>query len=158
MSTLIAYASKYGFTKDCAGLLASKLKEKADLCDLAASCPDLSRYDTVVVGGSVYAGKLRKAAARFCAQNAGQLKDKKLGLFVCGMAEGEMALKEIESVFPAPLLAAAAAKSSFGGAFDFEKMNFFERFIMKRILGSGQSQKRLLEDNIERFAQKMNMA
>ncbi len=158
MSTLIAYASKYGFTKNCAGLLRGKLTVEADLFDLDSGRPDLTRYDTVVVGASVYAGKLRKAAARFCAQNAGQLKEKRLGFFVCGMAEGEMALKEIESVFPQELLSAAAAKGFFGGAFDFEKMNFFERFIMKRILGSGQSQVRLLEDHIERFAEKMNMA
>ncbi|MPM05334.1 hypothetical protein SDC9_51622 [bioreactor metagenome] len=158
MSTLIAYASKYGFTKNCAGLLVGKLTGQTDLFDLDSGIPDLSRYGTVIVGASVYAGKLRKAASRFCAQNAGQLKEKKLGLFVCGIAEGEMALKEIESVFPQELLAAAAAKGFFGGAFDFEKMNFFERFIMKRILGSSRSQTRILEDNIERFAQKMNQA
>ncbi len=114
MSTLIAYATKYGFTKTCAELLAKKLDEKADICDLTGNRPDLTGYDTIILGGSIYAGKIRKPVTRFCTENLNTLKGKKLGLFICGMADGDDARKQFESSFPEELLAVAAAKESFG--------------------------------------------
>ena len=69
MSTLIAYATKYGFTKICAQELAKKLDENADICDLNSEKPDLTKYDTVIIGGSIYAGKIRKPVADFCTNN-----------------------------------------------------------------------------------------
>ena len=53
MSTLIAYASKYGFTKTCAENLAKKLGDQVELCDLGGNQPDLKKYDKVIIGGSI---------------------------------------------------------------------------------------------------------
>ena len=158
MSTLIAYATKYGFTKNCAETLAGKLDEKADICDLSGNRPDLAKYDKVIIGGSVYAGKIRKPVARFCTENLNILKGKKLGLFICGMADGDDARKQLESSFPEELLAVVAAKDSFGGECNYEKMNFLERLIMKKITGSDKSQSRIEEDHITRFADQMKNA
>lgn len=155
MSTLIAYATKYGFTRTCAEILAKRLDEKADICDLSSSHPDPAPYDKVIVGGSIYAFKIRKPAARFCTENLNTLKGKKLGLFICGMAEGDDARKQLESVFPKELLSVAIAKESFGGGYDFSKMTFLEKLIMKKITGSDKSQSRIKEDNITRFAEQM---
>lgn len=158
MSTLIAYATKYGFTKACAEMLAKKLDEKADIYDLSGSRPNLVQYDKVIIGGSIYAGKIRKPAARFCTENLDTLKSKKLGLFICGMADGDDARKQLESSFPKELLSVAVAKDSFGGECDYKKMNFLERFIMKKITGSDKSQSRIEEDNITRFTAQMKNA
>lgn len=78
------------------------------LCDLSGNCPDPAKYDQVIVGGSVYAGKIRKPVTRFCSENIDTLKGKKLGLFICGMADGDGVRKQLESSFPKELLAAAA--------------------------------------------------
>jgi menaquinone-dependent protoporphyrinogen oxidase len=158
MSTLIAYATKYGFTKTCAEILAKKLDGEIDICDLSNNRPDLSKYDKVIIGGSIYAGKIRKPAMQFCSENINTIKDKKLGLFICGMADGEDAQKQLESSFPKELLAVAVAKESFGGECNYDKMNFIERFIIKKITGSGQSQLRISEDHITRFAGHMKDA
>ena len=158
MSTLIAYATKYGFTKTCAEILAKNLDEKADICDLADGLPNLLGYDKVIIGGSIYAGKIRKPAMRFCSDNLDILKDKKLGLFICGIADGDDARKQLESAFPKELLAVAVAKESFGGECNYDKMNFMERFILKKITGSNVSQSRIAEDNITRFANQMKNA
>ena len=152
MSTLIVYASKYGFTKTCAEILAKKLGENVDIYDLNSNLPDLMKYDKVIVGGSIYAGKIRKPVMRFCTDNLNTLKGKKLGLFICGMAKEDDAQKQLESSFPQELLAVCAAKGFFGGECNYEKMNFLEKFIMKKITGSKQSQSRVAEDNITRFA------
>ncbi len=152
MSTLIAYATKYGFTKTCAEILAKKLGENVDICDLSRNHPDLMKYDKVIIGGSIYAGKIRKPVMRFCSDNLSILKVKKLGLFICGMAKEEDAQKQLDSAFPRELLEVCAAKGFFGGECNYDKMNFLEKFIMKKITGSEQSQSRVAEDNITRFA------
>jgi len=95
---------------------------------------------------------------RFCADNLSVLKDKKLGLFICGMADEDDARKQLESSFPKELLAAAVAREFFGGACNYEKMNFMESFIMKKITGSKISQSRIAEDNIIRFSDEMKNA
>lgn len=158
MSTLIAYASKYGFTKACAERLAKQLGEKVDMMDLNSQRPDLALYDKVIVGGSIYAGRIRRPTARFCSENLNTLKEKKLGLFICGMADGNDAQKQLESSFPKELLSAAIAKESFGGEYDFSKMNFLERFIIKKISGSDKNQSRMMEENIARFADQIKNA
>lgn len=156
MSTLIAYATKYGFTRTCAEMLAKKLDEKADICDLSSNRPDPAKYDKVIVGGSIYAFKIRKPVARFCAKYLDTLAGKKLGLFVCGMAEGKDAQKQFDTAFPKELLAIAIAKESFGGGYDFNKFAFLEKIIMKKITGSDKNQSRIEEDSITRFAEQMN--
>lgn len=158
MSTCIVYATKYGFTKTCAEILAKKLDGETDIYDLSNHQPDLSKYDKVIIGGSIYAGKIRKPAMKFCTDHMDTLKDKKLGLFICGMSDGEDAQKQLESSFPKELLSVAIAKESFGGDCNFDKMNFIERFIMKKITGSGQNQVRISEDHITRFAGHMKDA
>lgn len=158
MSTLIAYATKYGFTKTCAEILAKKLDEKVEICDLGGKAPNPAEYDKVIIGGSIYAGKIQKAAARFCTENLDTLKGKKLGLFITGIAEGDDARKQLDSSFPKELLAVAVAKESFGGECNYEKMNFMERLIVKKITGLNQSQSRIAEDNITHFADQMNNA
>ena len=115
MSSLIVYASKYGFTKRCAEILAKKLGENVDIYDLNSNLPDPMKYDKVMVGGSIYAGKIRKPVMRFCTDNLNTLKGKKLGLFICGMAKEDDAQKQLESSFPQELLAVCAAKGFFGG-------------------------------------------
>ncbi len=152
MSTLIVYATKYGFTKTCAEILAKKLGENVDIYDLNSNLPDLKKYDKVIIGGSIYAGKIRKPVMRFCTDNLNTLKGKKLGLFICGMAKEEDAQKQLDSSFPQDLLGVCAAKGFFGGECNYEKMNFLEKFIMKKITGSKQSQSKVAEDNITRFA------
>ncbi|NTV89339.1 MAG: flavodoxin [Clostridiales bacterium] len=158
MSTLIAYSTKHGFTKKCAEALAEKMQENTTLCNLDKDRVKLDQFDKVIVGGSVYMGKMRKAAAEFCANNLEALKGKKLGLFICGMAEGTEADKELENSFPRELLERAAAKEVLGGAFEFEKMGFFERIIIKKISGLEQTQIKLREENLEKLALSMKDA
>jgi menaquinone-dependent protoporphyrinogen oxidase len=158
MSTCIAYATKYGFTKTCAEILAKKLDGETDIYDLSNHQPDLNKYDKVIIGGSIYAGKIRKPAMQFSSDHMDSIKGKKLGLFICGMSDGEDAQKQLESSFPKELLTVAVAKDSFGGECNFDRMNFIDRFIMKKITGSGQNQVRILEDHITRFASHMKDA
>lgn len=159
MNTLIVYAGKYGFTEKCAGMLKSELQAPTDLVNLRkVKSVDLSRYDCVIIGGSVYIGRIRKEVTEFCAKNMNQLAGKKIGLFICGMADGEDADKELHTNFPPELQKIAAAMEDFGGEFNFDRMNFFDRTIVKKIVKATSNRSNMQDHKIHAFAEAMNRA
>lgn len=133
MSTLIIYSTKHGSAEKCAEMLAGKLNGKVDLHNVKeGKLPEFSQYNKVVIGGSIYVGRVSKELSEFCTKNLGVLKEKKVGLYICCMNHKE-AEKEIESNFPQELLNLAVAKKSFGGEFKLKEMNFFEKMMTKMV-------------------------
>ncbi|MEI6845492.1 MAG: flavodoxin domain-containing protein [Candidatus Firestonebacteria bacterium] len=155
MKTAICYSTRHGATKKCAELLKFKLlgaelvdvKEKPDF--------DLSPYDTVIIGGSVQAGTVKRELKKFCQVNRKLLFQKKLGLYICCMYEGEKAQHEIQMNFPGELYENAVATDYFGGIFDLAKLNFFERIIVKLVAGIKENRFNIKEDRIAKFAEKV---
>ena len=137
MKTAILYASKHGTTEKVAASIAEKLRDanEVELFSLKQHPhPDISGFERVIIGSSVYAGRAAKEMKTFCKTNESVLLQKKTGLFVCGMyptrAEQE---KELKEAYSEVLLKNAAATGFLGGEFLFEKMNFFERLIARMI-------------------------
>jgi menaquinone-dependent protoporphyrinogen oxidase len=157
VTTLIVYASNHGFVRDCVDRLAARLDGRVMSVDLKKdSDPDPGNYDNVIVGGSIHAGHIQKSVRHFLEHRAGLLKSKKLGLFLCCMEEGEKADKEFKDSYPDDLIAHASATGLFGGEFDFAKMNFLEKAMVKKAAGVTASVTKIREDDIEKFAQKMD--
>ena len=157
MKTLIAYATKRGFTKRCVELLSEKLNGEVDIIDIKKSKNiDVSIYKNIIIGGSVYMGKIRKEVPDFCNRNMSILLDKNIGLFICGLAEGEVAKNELEACFPEKLSNNALTIDIFGGEYNFDKMNFIEKTIIKKIANTTENQEVLHTDRIEKFAQVFN--
>ena len=158
METLIAYSTRYGCVEKCAKMLAEKLDGKVTLVNLQkARAVDPAPYERVIVGGSLYIGKIQKEVRDFCLKNAAQLKQKKSGYFICGMREEEAAA-ELNGAFPPELLESAAAKDYFGGEFNFKKMKALDRFIVKKVSKVEQDLSSIAGDRIDRFARSMNNA
>lgn len=133
MNTLVIYASKHGTVGRCASMLCEKLIGRVDLYKLGAgSIPDLKQYDKIIIGGSIYAGKIQKEVSRFCSKNLNALKEKKIGLFICCMNK-KGADMQLNNAFPKELTNVAMAKGSFGGEFKFKEMNFIENLITKMV-------------------------
>ncbi len=159
MNTLIAYATKYGCTEKCAKLLAEKLTGNVKLCNLKNnSKPDINKYDKIIIGGSVYMGKIRKEVNKFCNNNFKKINQKKIGLFICGMEEQDKTIEHFDDFFPKELISKAITKNSFGGEFIFKNMNMMERFIIKKVSKEENDISKILSDNIEKFANEMNNA
>ncbi len=157
MNTLIVYASKHGCTEKCAQLVAKELHNKTDIINLnTQENIDISKYDKVIIGGSIYIGKIQKAVSQFCSTNLNELKRKKIGLFICGMQEGDAITTEINQNFPAELINIAAAKEHLGGEFVFAKMNFVEKFIVKKVSKTSTDKSNILTDNISKLSLAMN--
>lgn len=157
MKILIAYATKHGFTEKCAELLKDKLNGEVDLCNLKEDNPfNLEKYHTVIIGGSIYVGQIQKEIKEFCEKNLSVLKQKKIGLFLCCMRENDEAAIEMSAAFPAELLNSAAAKECFGGEFIMSKMNFFERFIVKKVAKITKDTTVFSEESFNRFVKLIN--
>lgn len=159
MKTLIVYASKYGCTETCAKRLAEQMTGDTELLSLKEKkdAIEWDAYDTVIVGGSVYVGKIQKEVSEFCAKHLELLKQKRIGLFICGMQEDDVLQQELLQSFPEELVTIAIAKDHLGGAFDFEKMNLMERMIVKKVSKVTASVSNISEDSISTFAIAMNL-
>lgn len=169
MRTLIIYGSNHGCTKKCADILEEKLKGEADIVDIRNDITlDLNSYDKVIIGGSIYMGKIQKEITEVCESYCENLKDKKIGLYVCCMNE-ENVEAQIKNNFPKDLLLCAVAQGYFGGSFNFKDMNFVERFIIRKVAKSFSKtnekfnkidMKKFVDmierENIEKFAEVMN--
>jgi menaquinone-dependent protoporphyrinogen oxidase len=171
MSTLIVYATKHGTAGRCASMLSKKLTGEVILHDLKNGCvQDLDKYERVIVGGSIYAGRILKSVSAFCTENLDVLKNKKLGLYICCLFR-ENSETQLKGAFPGELLDCAAASENLGGETMFSDMNFAERLITKMVSKSmagkeggsfpkdtKKDMSMLIGENIVKFARQMNMS
>ncbi len=157
MKTLIVYRTTHGCTERIAREIGSRLGEKVDYLDLKQKkMPDMKGYDRIIVGGSIHAGQIQHKVKEFCAKNREILLSKELGLFICCMYEGDLARKQLQEAFPTDLLAHAKSILTAGGAVNLEKMNFLERFAMKKMAHLDHSMDHTDMVAVERFAKKMD--
>jgi menaquinone-dependent protoporphyrinogen oxidase len=171
VNTIIIYATKHGSTEDCASKLSKKLKGNVELCNLkAGTAPDLAKYDKIIIGGSIYGGRVQKEISEFCLQNLNVLKDKKVGLFICCMFKNN-AETQLNAAFPQELFNSAVARAPFGGEMRFSDMSFAEKLITKMVSKTiaktdeglskidGKKDVSMVDDeSIHKFAEHMNCA
>ena len=151
MKTLILYATKHGATREVAERIASCI-DSAVTRDLKSSeIPDVAEFDCIVIGSSIYVGGIRKEAKAFLSVNAEKLRNKKLGLFLCGMLENE-AEKCFSENFSPEILQSSVAKSFLGGKFDPDNANAFERLAMKIATKESGFVDMVSEEKIKQFA------
>lgn len=83
---LVAYASRHGSTEAVARTIAMRLRGKGDHVDVrAAAIPtDPGAYDAVVLGGSLYMGRLHADARRFLVRNRAALGSMPFAVFALG--------------------------------------------------------------------------
>lgn len=160
MKTLIVYGTTYGHAKACAEQLKGLLTTEAAVMDaVQAQSLSLAEYDQVIVGGSIYMGKVQKSVRDFCTQHQQALLDKKLGLFLCCGLPKEWE-KNAAAAFPEDLRKHAAAVENFGGRADLSKMGFIHRTLTQMMAKStaGDNNGGMLEqpENIRRMAEIMN--
>ena len=152
MKTAIIYSSKKGTTEKCANILREKLHNDISLINLKTEKnPEIDEYDAVIIGGPIYAGNLDKRVSKFVEQNKAALLTKKLGLYICCMYEGEVRKQQFNTAYDEELRKHAIAHGLFGGCFDFKKMNFIERAMVRMAAKVKKSTEKLDYDNIDSF-------
>lgn len=152
MNTAIIYATTHGTTEK----VALKIKELAGsentfLFNLKDGLPfDLDVFDKIIIGGSIHAGMIQKRVKDFCKQHTLELLQKPLGLYLCGMNEPEYEVQMAKN-FPEILRRHATAMDTLGGEFLFDKMNFFQKLIVKKVSGISESVHKLNDEKIQNF-------
>ncbi|HEX2935722.1 MAG TPA: flavodoxin domain-containing protein [Bacteroidales bacterium] len=158
MRTAIVYTTKHGTTRK----VANKIKEMiwpgdVILFNLAETRqPEIRSFDRVIIGSSVYAGSVNGRVKLFVKQNMVELLQKEVGLFTCGMFF-EKAEEQIEKSFPALLRQHARSIRHLGGEYQFDDLNFVERFLVKKIGGATQSESHIDEKAIEGFVEEFGV-
>lgn len=156
MKTAIVYVSNHGTTEKVALLLKQELSGiSPTLINLRKEkVVDPSQYDCFIIGGSIHAGFIQKRIRKFCEDNMVVLLQKRLGLFICCMNEPE-AQAEFDRAFPELLRSHAISKKIVGGEFLVEKMNFFERLIIKKISGVTETVSKLNEQALHELVREI---
>ncbi len=139
MKTLIAFRTKYGTTAACARALAEKIGGQTALADIADSRDiDVREYDAVLIGGSIYAGRIQRGVVAFCERNRTALLQRKVGLFVCSLYQGEYARVQMQNAFPDWLLAHAFARALPGGELHRAQLSFLDRLLVRAVGNEGR--------------------
>ncbi len=157
MNILIAYGTKYGTVEKCANKLADLITGKAEVVNLKKSKDlDLSKFEIIIIGGSARMGKIHPEVKKFCSDNLGHLLQKKIGLFLCGIVEEAKYSEEFNSSFPEELIDISFANGFFGGEIYMDKLNFIERFIVKKVIKTDIDAFKIHEGNIKIFASQVD--
>jgi len=158
MKSLIVYCSSQGTTEKAIRILSDRLSGEVFTLDLNKESlkMDLDNFDNIIIGGSIHAGNIQKKVKQFIQEFYFELLTKEIGLFLCCMYEGDIAVEQFNQAFPVELRKSATALGLFGGEFIFSKMNFLEKQIVKRVTGTKTDQMKLDVDAIKEFASRMN--
>lgn len=158
MKSIIIYATKHGSAEKAAKMLKEKLKGEVILINIMKEeVPPLEEYDNVILGGSIYMGKIEKELSGYIKGNLSKLVVKRIGLFICGALKDTKKLaKELDETFPEELVNIASAKGVFGYEFNFEKLSFWEKKLTSAIMGIKSSVSNLSKEAICDFANAIN--
>lgn len=156
MKTAILYASSHGTTEKVARKIAQMLdNENTVIINLKRSPKiDVSDFETIILGGSIHAGAIQGAIKSFYKKNMVTLLQKRLGLFICAMNTKDYDV-EFENAYPELLRNQAVSKQVVGGEFLVEKMNFFERFVVKKITGVKESVSKIDDAAVSQFVKEL---
>lgn len=156
MKTAIIYISKHGTTEKIAELIKSKLKpEQTQIFNLKTTRSiKLVNYDTVIIGGSIHIGSIPKKLRQFIANNMTVLLKKRIALYMVCMGKDEKRDEQFNNAFPPELRKVSMANGLMGGEFNFDKMNFLERAIVKKIAGKSSNVNEIDYEAIDDFVNK----
>ncbi len=158
MRTAVIFTTHHGTTRKVAETLLKIAQTDVTLFDLkqAGEIP-FNDFDQIIIGGSIHAGQIQKRVRKFCDDNIIILESKPLGLFLCCMEENEKATTQFEQAFPEVLRKHAKSSKLTGGEILFERMNFIEKFMMKKIAKTTKSISKIREDRIVELAAEMGL-
>jgi menaquinone-dependent protoporphyrinogen oxidase len=155
-TTLIIYATKHGSVENAVKLLMEKIEGKVTIINIMnEDPPKLNEYENVILGGSIYVGKIQKRLSKYIEKHLSELLTKRIGLFICAAQEEEIREKELIESFPEKLFEHAVCKEIFGYEIHYEDMNFIEKKVVGSILGHKSNYSELSDVKIDSFAKVM---
>lgn len=128
---LVAYATRYGSTKEVAEEIAATLREVGSVVDVQAAeeAQSLDAYRAVVVGAPLYMFNWLKAARRFVSRNRAALERVPVAVFALGPTEDkekdwQETRGQLDKVLAGFPWLTPVAIELFGGKFDPARLTF----------------------------------
>ncbi len=127
---LVAYASRYGSTREVAESIAATLRERGLRTEVraAAEVDDLDEYGGVVLGGGIYVGRWHRDARGFAKHFGDTLREIPVAVFALGPVDDDPEHRAgSEKQFRAALAHLTfepVATAVFGGAVDPRRLAF----------------------------------
>ncbi|HEY3317534.1 MAG TPA: flavodoxin domain-containing protein [Coriobacteriia bacterium] len=134
-SVLIAYATKYGSTREVAEAVAKRLRERGLTADVkpAREVRSLDGFDAVVLGTPLYIGSMLKDATALLEGRRSELERMPVAVFALGPITAEQASAEGRSQLDSALAKtpwlSPAASELFVGKYDPAKLRFLDKLI-----------------------------
>lgn len=154
--TLIIYATKHGSVENAVRMLKEKLEGKVTVINIMnGEPPELHEYENVILGGSIYLGKIQKRLSKYMEKHLSELVTKRIGLFICAAEREDIREMELIDSFPEKLFEHAVCKAVFGYEIHFEDMNFIEKKVVGSFLGHKSNYSELSEPKMDSFAKVM---
>jgi menaquinone-dependent protoporphyrinogen oxidase len=155
----VFYSSKYGTTEKAVKVLEESLKvngysvEVYNIKEDKPTLDNLKTFELILVGGSIYMGKIQKEVIKFCEGNKEILLNNPLGLFLCCGSEDDFE-SQLTNNFSTEIVNQASVKGYFGYGYNLEKMNFIYRKIIKKVANISSSESAINNESIDTFAKK----
>ena len=131
MKGIILYKSRYGATKRYAGWLAEETG--FDCVETGkAKIEDIKQYDTIILGGGIYASGI--AGLSFLKKYIGELQDKKIIVFCDGASPYEE--KAFRQLYDHNMKGPLAGLPCFycRGSWDMDRMSFVDRNLCRMLI------------------------
>lgn len=139
---LVAYASKYGATREIAEKIGDVLRQAGLQADVLPvdSIRDLSAYKAVILGSAIYVGKWHKEAVAFLKTNEKTLSHRPVWLFSSGPTGEGDPVQLVEGVRLPAVLQPVVDRihprdiAVFHGYINPAKMNFIEKWAITSLV------------------------
>ena len=132
MNAIIYAHSVYGATLEVAGRVANILQDSK--IESSTHRIDRSRISSpseiIVVGAPIYGGAIAKRVVRFCERNRELLAQRPVALFITGLYRDEKAKEQLESNYPAWILAHSCCTDWLGGRVRTNGLSRFDRLMI----------------------------
>lgn len=136
MKTLILYSSRYGTTKNCAENLKEILKGNTVIAEINSNVKmNMNKYDNIIIGASVYDGKIAKEVLEFLKDYKGMMQVKNSGVYLCSLDQRKEE-KYFKKNISKDILKVIGVMSHFGGEAKYGNMKFTEKIKVKSLTKS----------------------
>jgi menaquinone-dependent protoporphyrinogen oxidase len=145
---LVAYGSKYGGTAEIARWIGEALRACGVLAEVrdAREVHSLNRYDAVILGGGLYAGRWHRHARGFARRFTRQLRERPVWLFASGPLDHSLDRPEPGKILGEKALHRAAERvhaqdsTVFGGRLSPDVRGFPASVMAKKVAGDYRNQ------------------
>jgi menaquinone-dependent protoporphyrinogen oxidase len=157
MKTMIVYTTRHGCVEKVVELLKKELDDVEIVNLMKQKAPvTLDGYELVILGGSIYFGKIQKELAAFASKATKELLTKRLGLFICaGHPHPDARVVELEQAYPQELLEHAVCKEILGAEINYERLSTLDKLIYRTVSGQKQSYSDLSGEAIRSFVKQL---